>query len=192
MAHAERPALNAFRPLAGRRRSSWLQALVVGVGATLIGTATGANAPARSAPSPQAPLAQTSAPSLGGAAPAQPGATNLAEASGADQSASTPDQLALVEILRRKGVVFYGAWWCGHCAHQKRLFGAEAASKLPYVECDKDDPGRQRCQTAKIRAFPTWDYKGERREGVLELEELRVWVGVPNGSASRAAKGSQT
>jgi hypothetical protein len=164
----------------------------VGVSAALIGTATGANAPARSAPAPQAPLANASAPSLGSPAPAQPGQTLLAQASNSDLNASTPDQLALVEILRRKGVVFYGAWWCGHCAHQKRLFGAEAASKLPYVECDKDDPGRQRCQTAKIRAFPTWDYKGERREGVQELDELRIWVGVPNGSASRSAKGAQT
>ena len=89
-------------------------------------------------------------------------------------------------------MLFYGAWWCGHCNHQKTLFGAEAASKLPYVECDKDDPGRLRCQTAKIRAFPTWDYRGERREGVLELEELRIWVGAPKGSSRPGAKGSQT
>jgi hypothetical protein len=89
-------------------------------------------------------------------------------------------------------VLFYGAWWCGHCNHQKGLFGAEAASKLPYVECDKDDAGRRRCQTAKIRAFPTWDYKGERREGVLELEELRIWVGGPKGASRPAAKSSQT
>jgi hypothetical protein len=72
------------------------------------------------------------------------------------------------------------------------LFGAEAATKLPYVECDKDDPGRRRCQTAKIRAFPTWDYKGERREGVLELEELRIWVGAPKGAIHSTSKGSQT
>jgi hypothetical protein len=129
---------------------------------------------------------------VAGPALAKPARSLLAEAGASSVlKASSPDQLALVEILRRKGVLFYGAWWCGHCAHQKSLFGAEAASKLPYVECDKDDPGRLRCQTAKIRAFPTWDYKGERREGVLELEELRVWVGVPNGSASRSAKGSQ-
>ena len=29
----------------------------------------------------------------------------------------------------------YGAYWCPHCAHQKELFGAEAWSLIPYVEC---------------------------------------------------------
>ena len=169
-------------PGAGRRRG-WRPALLVGVSAALLGTSIGAHAPASSAPLPG-----RDAPAL-----TQPAQTLLAEASrGAVLRASSPNQLALVEILRSKGVLFYGAWWCGHCAHQKSLFGAEAASKLPYVECDKDDPGRLRCQTAKIRAFPTWDYRGERREGVLELEELRIWVGAPKGSSRPAAKGSQT
>jgi hypothetical protein len=141
------------------------------ISAALMGTATGAMTPARSSALPSQALAAAGSP--------QP-------------SPSSPNQLALVELLVRKGVLFYGAWWCGHCNHQKSLFGAEAASKLPYVECDKDDPGRRRCQTAKIRAFPTWDFKGERREGVLELEELRIWVGGPKGASRPAAKSSQT
>lgn len=143
----------------------------MGVSALLMGTCTGSMTPARSAALPSQALAAAGSP--------QP-------------SPSSPNQLALVELLVRKGVLFYGAWWCGHCAHQKSLFGAEAASKLPYVECDKDDPGRQRCQTAKVRAFPTWDYNGERREGVQELEALRIWVGAPKGSSNPAAKGSKT
>jgi len=171
MALAARPALNApTSPSKGRHRG-WGRALLVGISALLMGTCTGAMTPARSAPLPSQALAQTG---------------------GTDLSASSPSQLALVEILRSKGVIFYGAWWCGHCSHQKSLFGAEAATKLPYVECDKDDPGRRRCQTAKIRAFPTWDYKGERREGVLELEELRIWVGAPKGAIHSSSKGSQT
>ncbi|MFM7652663.1 MAG: hypothetical protein ACKO5M_07075 [Vulcanococcus sp.] len=92
-------------------------------------------------------------------------------------SPSTPEQMDLVEHLRLKGAVFYGAWWCPHCFHQKNLFGTEAGQRLPYVECDKDDAGRQRCAAASIRAFPTWDLKGERREGVLTLEELKLWSG---------------
>jgi len=92
-------------------------------------------------------------------------------------SPSNPEQLALVEHLRLKGALFYGAWWCPHCFHQKNLFGTEAGQRLPYVECDKDDQGRQRCAAAGIRAFPTWDLKGERREGVLSLEELKLWSG---------------
>ena len=171
MALVARPALKAPPSQSKGRLRGWGPALLVAISAGLMGTATGAMTPARSA-----------------ALPSQA----LAKAGGTELSASSPSQLALVEILRSKGVLFYGAWWCGHCNHQKTLFGAEAASKLPYVECDKDDPGRLRCQTAKIRAFPTWDYRGERREGVLELEELRIWVGAPKGSSRPAAKGSQT
>jgi len=190
MALAARPALKAPASLSKGRQRGWGPALLVGASAVLMGTATGVTPPARSAPLPSQ---AGSDPSLAiNKAVFAPTSQALGQAGGTELSASSPSQLALVEILVRKGVVFYGAWWCGHCAHQKSLFGAEAASKLPYVECDKDDPGRLRCQTAKIRAFPTWDYKGERREGVQELEELRVWVGAPRGATNPSSKGSQT
>jgi len=191
MALAARPALKAPASLSKGRHRGWGPALLAGVSAVLMGTSTGAMPPARSAPLPSQAGPAAPSPSADKDALA-PTSLTLARAGGTELSASSPSQLALVEILVRKGVVFYGAWWCGHCAHQKSLFGAEAASKLPYVECDKDDPGRLRCQTAKIRAFPTWDYKGERREGVQELEELRVWVGAPRGATNPSSKGSQT
>lgn len=92
-------------------------------------------------------------------------------------SPSTAEQKALVEHLRRIGAVFYGAWWCPACFKQKNQFGKEAGERLPYLECDKDDSGRKRCEAAKIRAYPTWDLKGERREGTLSLEELKQWSG---------------
>lgn len=104
-------------------------------------------------------------------------------------SPSTAEQKALVEHLRNRGAIFYGAWWCPHCFHQKNLFGTEAGRRLPYVECDKDQAGRERCQQAKIRAFPTWDLDGERREGLLTIEELAIWSGFKTkdaaGSSSR-------
>ena len=108
----------------------------------------------------------------------------VAEAQGLGEavSPSTPEQMALVEHLRLKGAVFYGAWWCPHCFHQKNLFGVEAGQRLPYVECDKDDAGRKRCAAAEVRAFPTWDLNGARREGLLTLEELKVWSGFRSGS----------
>jgi glutaredoxin len=119
------------------------------------------------------------------------GTSDPLQAAGSDASAvgeavspSTPEQMALVEHLRRQGAVVYGAWWCPHCFSQKNLFGTEAGRRLPYIECDKDDNGRQRCQAAKIRSFPTWDLNGERREGVLSLEELRVWSGFSSNSAT--------
>jgi hypothetical protein len=100
---------------------------------------------------------------------------------------SSAEQLALVEHLRQKGAVVYGAWWCPHCFSQKNLFGTEAGQRLPYVECDKDDAGRARCQAAKIRAYPSWDLGGERREGVLSLEELKRWSGFSGSEAQQPA-----
>lgn len=98
---------------------------------------------------------------------------------------STAQQKALASHLRQQGAVFYGAWWCPHCVHQKEMFGSEAAVLLPYVECDQDQAGRERCAAAQIRAFPTWELKGQRREGVLSLEELQVWSVFPQGSTQR-------
>jgi len=43
------------------------------------------------------------------------------------------------------------------------------------VECDRDDIGRKRCEAAQIKGYPTWDLNGERRLGVLSLEELEHW-----------------
>ena len=101
---------------------------------------------------------------------------------------SSPEQKALSDHLRAKGAIFYGAWWCPACFQQKNLFGKEAGNTLPYVECDKTDPGRARCQAAQIRAYPTWDQPGkERREGVQTLQELKVWSGFPGSTPKKAA-----
>ena len=101
-----------------------------------------------------------------------------------DNTPSTPEQTALAEHLRSKGAVFYGAWWCSHCMHQKMLFGEPASSKLPYVECEREASERERCLAAKVRAYPTWDLNGERREGVQSLEQLASWSGWKQTSPS--------
>jgi hypothetical protein len=96
--------------------------------------------------------------------------------------ASNSDQLSLTEYLRRRGALFYGAWWCPACFRQKHLFGKEAGNRLPYVECDKTDAGRERCKAADIRAYPTWVLGDRRLEGVQSLEELKRWSGYPGGT----------
>ncbi|MEY3929993.1 MAG: hypothetical protein RLZZ516_1703 [Cyanobacteriota bacterium] len=111
-----------------------------------------------------------------GSAPEAPTREAPARAA-ATPASSTAELAALVEHLRQQGAVFYGAWWCPHCTHQKELFGQEVALRLPYVECEKDDAGRQRCAAAAVRVYPTWDLKGQRREGLLTIEELRAWSG---------------
>jgi glutaredoxin len=91
-------------------------------------------------------------------------------------SPSNQEQLQLAKALKRIGAIFYGAWWCTHCFHQKNLFGTEAGRELPYVECDKTDEGRERCRKAGVKAFPTWILGGKRNEGVMNLKELRSWA----------------
>jgi hypothetical protein len=158
----------------GQRQSSWLRPsrllslALTTLSLVLVGAAAGSRDPA---------LASGSSGT----------GTSTSGSIGDAVSPSTAEQKALVEHLRQQGAIFYGAWWCPHCFHQKNLFGTEAGRRLPYVECDKDQAGRERCQAAKIRAFPTWDLKGERREGLLTIEELEVWSGfkAKGGTSSR-------
>jgi hypothetical protein len=90
---------------------------------------------------------------------------------------------ALARCLTQKGVKMYGAWWCPHCADQKKLF--EASFKyVPYVECGV--PGttaktQPECTDAGIKHFPTWQFPpvGERVEGEMPLEDLSFRTGCP-------------
>jgi hypothetical protein len=97
---------------------------------------------------------------------------------------SSAEQLALGDWLRQRGAIFYGAWWCPACFQQKNLFGKQAGNRLPYVECDKDETGRQRCVAANVRAFPTWVLGSQRLEGVQTVEELKTWSGFPGAGGS--------
>src|SRR6188508_3055897 len=75
------------------------------------------------------------------------------------RESGTPGQYDnLAKCLTEKGVKFYGASWCPHCAEQKRMFG-KSMSYVDYVECAL--PGNQQGQTqacveAKIENYPTW------------------------------------
>ncbi len=90
---------------------------------------------------------------------------------------------AFARCLTQKGVRMYGAWWCPHCADQKKLF--EASFKYaPYVECGV--PGttakmQAECTDAGIKHFPTWQFPpvGERVEGEMPLEDLSFRAGCP-------------
>jgi hypothetical protein len=93
---------------------------------------------------------------------------------------STPEQIALAEHLKKTGAKFYGAYWCRFCNMQRGVFGAGGVRALPYVECDKTDAGRQRCNAAEIKAYPTWVLKDKPRlVGVQSLDELKQWLASP-------------
>ena len=113
-------------------------------------------------------------------------APQVRQAGGESFAASNATQRGLAEHLRRQGYVFYGAWWCPACRQQKSLFGQPAAQRLPYLECEKGAAGQQRCSEVGIRAYPTWIKGGERREGLLTLEELKSWSGYKPGGATTA------
>ncbi|MFN7821096.1 MAG: hypothetical protein ACK5Q7_16095 [Cyanobacteriota bacterium] len=125
-------------------------------------------------------------PTLAAPAPSAPPSTTASF--GEAMEPSTADQLALVEHLRRVGVVFYGAWWCPACFKQKNLFGQQAGNQLPYMECDKTDEQRQLCQQASIGAYPTWVMGKERLEGVQTLERLSQWSGFSRPLAPAASQ----
>ena len=75
----------------------------------------------------------------------------------------------LAQCLTDKGAKFYGAYWCPHCAEQKKQFGS-SIKKIAYVECaiPGNNAGQtQACQDAKIENYPTWIFAdGTRMTGV--------------------------
>lgn len=81
---------------------------------------------------------------------------------------------ALAEHLSKSDVKFYGASWCPHCAEQKKLFGS-SVKRLPYIECSPGGPQAPQaevCKNNNIQSYPTWVIDGQRRTGVLALDEL--------------------
>lgn len=78
------------------------------------------------------------------------------------------------QCLTDKDTKMYGAWWCPHCANQKKLFEG-AFDKVLYIECSA--PGskamNQNCKNADIKGYPTWEFAdGSRLSGERSLDEL--------------------
>ncbi|MBE9059888.1 hypothetical protein IQ256_02630 [cf. Phormidesmis sp. LEGE 11477] len=84
----------------------------------------------------------------------------------------------LAEHLESTGAKMYGAYWCPHCATQKKYFGG-AADQLPYVECDANGINAEveLCRTAGIEAYPTWVIEGEYYLGAQPLKKLAALSG---------------
>jgi uncharacterized membrane protein len=90
---------------------------------------------------------------------------------------STPSgtsERQLARHLKKIGAKEYTAWWCPHCHIQKALFGKDAYTQLPIVECDPVGKNAkvELCDAAKVEGFPTWDIKGQRLVGEQTLEKL--------------------
>jgi len=92
------------------------------------------------------------------------------------KDASTAEQIALAEHLRKTGAQFYGAYWCSFCLRQRRLFGAAGSRVLPYVECAEDGYGYRRCPP-QVTGYPAWQIGGKFYGGLRGLRELQAMSG---------------
>lgn len=104
------------------------------------------------------------------------GALHLHYAGQFDPTAGPEDPYLrnLASHLERRGVKFYGAYWCPHCQQQKALFAA-AARRLPYVECSPHGPQAPQataCLAENVKNYPTWVADGWRYERILSVAEL--------------------
>lgn len=113
------------------------------------------------------------------------------------QSSSTgaPDaKVGLAQCLTEKGVKFYGASWCPHCAQQKKAFGSEAMKKIEYVECAVPGDSRsqtQVCKDANIQGYPTWRFAdGSELSGEQTLSDLAEKVGCAYGASTSTDAGA--
>ena len=95
---------------------------------------------------------------------------------------SVPGQYdKLAQCLTQKGVKFYGASWCPHCAAQKKAIGS-SMKYIDYVECSVGGTQTmtKACEDAKIESFPTWDFpNGSRVTGEQQPSALAEKAGCP-------------
>lgn len=88
-------------------------------------------------------------------------------------------EIALARHLKQVGAKAYFAYWCPHCYEQKQLFGKAAIGELNAIECAPDgkNPQTQLCKDVGIKAFPSWQIKGELTTGIKTLDELADLTG---------------
>ncbi len=73
----------------------------------------------------------------------------------------------------------YGAYWCSHCANQKKAFG-NSWKYVDYIECSLPNRAGQTefCSKAGIEGYPTWEFSDSSRlEGEVSFEGLSTKSG---------------
>lgn len=80
---------------------------------------------------------------------------------------------SFAQCLTEKNVVMYGAFWCPHCANQKKLFG-KSFQYVTYVECDPQGKNSQPdlCLQKGVQSYPTWEINGTIESGEMPLNVL--------------------
>jgi hypothetical protein len=94
-------------------------------------------------------------------------------------AAPSPQAETLAKCLTAGQAKFYGAYWCPHCAEQKKILGT-AMQFIDYVECDPkgDKANPAACQQAGVQGYPTWQMPQKKSlEGTQTLQQLADWSG---------------
>ncbi len=87
-----------------------------------------------------------------------------------------------VNCLDDAGAKMYGAYWCGHCQNQKKMFGDDGKILVDmgiYVECDPngENPQTDLCLEKGIKGYPTWEINGKFYPGKQSFEKLSELTG---------------
>lgn len=95
--------------------------------------------------------------------------------------------------IAASGARMYGAWWCSHCAAQKRMFGLSwkaFTEEGGYIECSTADKSQtQECSQAGIQSYPTWRFSDESTlTGQLDFATISQKTGCPVQSTSNFIK----
>ena len=77
----------------------------------------------------------------------------------------------------------------GFCLWDSALTGWDVGGS-PFAPRDPLKELADACTEAGIRVYPTWIKGGERRDGVLSVEELQRWSGYRPGGATPAGSNS--
>ncbi|HLC47729.1 MAG TPA: hypothetical protein VJI13_01535 [Candidatus Norongarragalinales archaeon] len=84
------------------------------------------------------------------------------------------------QCLSNKDATMYGAYWCSHCANQKKMLG-NSFKYVNYVECDSAGPNGKPdlCRQKGITGYPTWIIGNQTYEGEQNLQTLSALTGCP-------------
>jgi glutaredoxin len=113
--------------------------------------------------------------------------TILAACGPKGSTSGTGKYTEIAKCLTEKGVKFYGAFWCPHCADQKKILGDDM-KYINYVECDPkgENAKAEECQKAGVERYPTWFFPGQGLEvGVHTPEDLAKKANCAVGSATQ-------
>ena len=97
--------------------------------------------------------------------------TNYTGKAVADVNSNSVEDFA--KCLSDKNAKMYGAYWCGHCQNQKRMFG-DAVKYIDYIECDAGGENSQAdlCSQKGIGGYPSWEINGKLYSGEMNLAKL--------------------